>query len=134
MAVALRTRQGPSSLRIRATPTSAATYAIRVKGPISGCHPSQLRDQVAALECGENQRVPHEVEPLRAVGFSDEFLIVDRAGQPDEHGERRAAHPRDPGERGGDPACWAGLVCPECGSIVGGGDHRAGCPGAGTTR
>jgi hypothetical protein len=30
------------------------------------------------------------------------------------------------GEEGGDPVCWAHLVCPECGSIVTDG-HRAGC-------
>ena len=33
----------------------------------------------------------------------------------------------------GDPACWAHLVCPECGGIADG-SHRPGCsqaPGAG---
>jgi hypothetical protein len=29
-------------------------------------------------------------------------------------------------EEGGDPVCWAHLVCPECGAIVTEG-HRAGC-------
>ncbi len=30
---------------------------------------------------------------------------------------------------GGDSACWAHLVCPECGAMESGG-HRDGCPAA----
>ena len=35
----------------------------------------------------------------------------------------------EPGEdasAGGDPACWAHLVCPDCGAVESEG-HRAGC-------
>ena len=32
-------------------------------------------------------------------------------------------------EEGGDPVCWAHLVCPECGAITSEG-HRAGCESA----
>lgn len=30
-------------------------------------------------------------------------------------------------EQGGDPACWAGLLCPDCGAVLDGGPHRQGC-------
>ena len=39
----------------------------------------------------------------------------------DEPGERT-----EDGTHGGDPACWAHLVCPECGAVESDG-HRSGC-------
>ncbi|HET6874437.1 MAG TPA: DUF3565 domain-containing protein [Acidimicrobiales bacterium] len=71
------------------------------------------------LEPGLVQAIPpgveHEVQPDGPVTFSLEFLAVDRAIAV-------------PSEQGGDPACWAGLVCPECGGVRGDGTgHRPGC-------
>jgi tellurite methyltransferase len=72
--------------------------------------------------------VDHEVAPDGAVRFSIEFLAVDR------HRSRRASSGAST-EQGGDPACWAGLLCPECGAVPSpSGDHRPGCPNAGPTR
>lgn len=98
--------------------TAATTPAIRV----------QLRE-------GETQAIPpgvdHQVEPLGAVGFVVEFFAIDR-GHAALAGRR--GDPREPAEQGGDLACWAGLVCPECGAMLDGGEHRAGCPADEVTR
>jgi hypothetical protein len=32
-------------------------------------------------------------------------------------------------ERGGETACYAHLVCPECGAVLDGGAHASGCSG-----
>lgn len=52
-------------------------------------------------------------------------------GEPPADPLRAAPQPQSPagsGEAadGGDPACWACLVCQECGAVVSEG-HRAGC-------
>jgi hypothetical protein len=33
---------------------------------------------------------------------------------------------------GGESACFANLVCPDCGAVLDGGPHRLGCPHRGT--
>jgi tellurite resistance-related uncharacterized protein len=62
--------------------------------------------------------IEHEVSPLGPVRFSIDFLAVDRTPA------------AGAGEEGGDPACWAGLICPECGAVTAGGYHRPGCAAA----
>ena len=34
-------------------------------------------------------------------------------------------------DRGGETACYAHLVCPECGAVLDGGAHASGCSGKG---
>lgn len=79
---------------------------------------------------GSTQAIPpdveHHVRPLGPVSFSVELLAVDerrRGGAaPD------VVPPDQPvADEGGDPACWAGLLCPECGVVLEGGTHREGC-------
>jgi tellurite resistance-related uncharacterized protein len=66
------------------------------------------------LEAGAVRGIPpeyeHEVHPVGSVRCSVEFFEVDRSD----------TNP-------GDPACWAGLLCPECGAVVDQGWHRPGC-------
>jgi hypothetical protein len=49
------------------------------------------------------------------------------AGDPHDREHRDDTERRDDtGDVGGDAACWANLVCDECGAVRGD-EHRAGC-------
>ena len=69
--------------------------------------------------------VEHKVQPLGPVRFVIEFFAV---GEPERAEAVDQAGLRAPADQGGDPACWAGLLCPECGAVLDGGGHRQGCP------
>ncbi len=90
------------------------------------------------LDAGSTQDIPpevmHEVQPLGAVRFSVEFFAVDRPGRSGSGGAGAGGEPVDEPVPVGDPACWAGLLCPECGAVVEGGSHRPGCSLTGANR
>jgi tellurite resistance-related uncharacterized protein len=65
--------------------------------------------------------VCHEVKPVGPVRFSIEFFTVDRHVKPAVNTGVANS------EEGGDPACWAGLLCPECGAVLTEDPHRKGC-------
>jgi len=73
-----------------------------------------------------------EVRPIGPVRFSIDFLAVDKSARPGVAQSARAGE--QPQQRvqdeGGDPACWAGLLCPECGAVLDGGLHPRHCPAA----
>jgi hypothetical protein len=87
-----------------------------------------------ALEPNSTQAIPpdveHRVEPLGPVRFSIAFFTTDSSG-PGETPDRawtdidRRLPPSL--EEGGEPACLAGSICAECGSVVDGSRHRPGC-------
>ena len=88
---------------------------------ITGYHQDDVGDWVAELDCGHQQHVRHR-PPMQW----REWVL-----EP----EGRAAHLGTPlackwcDEEGGDAACFACLVCPECGGVSGDGTgHRPGCP------
>ncbi len=90
-----------------------------------------LETELAGL--GSTQAIPpeidHEVDPVGTVALVVEFYAVDRTS-PDPG--RPADGPKSATDQGGDPACWAGLVCEACGIILDGNPHRPGCPFAAT--
>jgi tellurite resistance-related uncharacterized protein len=72
------------------------------------------------LEEGSTRVIPpgveHDVDPVGPVRLTLDFMTVQRQAATDHE------------DAGGDPACWAGLLCPECGGVVGDGSgHRPGC-------
>lgn len=101
-----------------------------------------LRFGDAEIEAGSTRVIPpdveHEVEPLGEARFWIEFFNVDRTVEPPAVTPERPPPTRpEPAvavayeeEGGGDPACWADLLCPECGAVLDGGSHKDGCPAA----
>ena len=87
---------------------------------------------VAELSCGHRQHVRHRPP------FQLRPWVVDAAGRAGRIGtpiecplcDRGEPPPGESGGQGGDPACWAGLLCPECGAVLGADPHRDGCPAA----
>jgi tellurite resistance-related uncharacterized protein len=86
---------------------------------------------------GSIQAIPpevrHEVQPLGAVRFSIDFFSI-RGPEPtvatiDEDLGGRDASTGAPQalELGGEAACWAHLLCPECGTVLDGGAHIQDC-------
>jgi tellurite resistance-related uncharacterized protein len=80
---------------------------------------------------GSAQAIPpeveHEVQPLGRVCFSIDFLSLPeaRAG-----GNDVTLTAQEAPEQGGETACWAHLLCPECGAVLDGGPHLDGCASA----
>lgn len=73
------------------------------------------------LKAGSMQAIPpgveHQVETVGPVLVCLEILAVERSDQP----AAQTANPEglESPDPGGDPACWAALVCPECGAVAG---------------
>jgi hypothetical protein len=98
-----------------------------VQRPITGFHQDEHGDWIAELACGHQRHVRHQPP------FESRPWVVDpegrrrRLGEPiecglceQESGVRAAA-------AGGEPACLAHIVCPDCGAVLDGGAHRPGC-------
>lgn len=75
----------------------------------------------AEVQAGSMRAIPpdvgHALELVGPVRLAIEFFAVDRTGRDRELSE----------DDGGDAACWAGSLCPECGCVRGD-RHRLDCP------
>jgi hypothetical protein len=98
----------------------------RVQRAIVGYHQDEDGAWVAELACGHQRHVRH------APPFQSRPWVVDadarreRLGMPIECGLCAQGVP-PPAEAGGEAACFAHLVCPECGVVLDGSPHRQGC-------
>jgi len=63
-------------------------------------------------------------DATRQADFGDLVPAPDR--QPSKISSPATADDED-SDQGGDPACWAHLVCQECGAFVAGSPHQADC-------
>jgi uncharacterized protein DUF3565 len=114
--------------------TKCGRYARIVEQAITGYHQDDVGDWVAELACGHDQHVRHRPPFQLREWVLDADGRAGRLGRPlacplCDRGEPPDRSPRvgSVQDEGGDPACWAGLVCPDCGAIVDGGGHRPGC-------
>ena len=78
---------------------------------------------------GSTQAIPpeveHEVQPLGRVCFSIDFLSI-----PEQRAECNDVTVQEAPEQGGETACWAHLLCLECGAVLDGEPHLDGCSSA----
>jgi hypothetical protein len=89
-----------------------------VQRAIVGFHQDDEGEWVAELACGHRQHVRHRPP------FFPEPWVLEAKGRED-----RVGTPLDCliCDQGGEPACLAHLVCPDCGVVLDGSPHRQGC-------
>jgi hypothetical protein len=91
---------------------------------IVGFDRDAAEDWVALLACGHRQHVRHQPPWRERSWVLTEEGRAERLGTPLECRTCDEVTPEEQPE-GGDPACWANQVCPDCGALDG---HVATCP------
>jgi Protein of unknown function (DUF3565) len=95
---------------------------------IVGYHQDDDGDWVAELACGHQQHVRHQPPWQLRPWAVDEEGRQGRLGTPLEC--RLCAQDVSVAEAGGEAACLAHVLCPECGAVLDGSPHRTGCTAA----
>jgi hypothetical protein len=92
-----------------------------VERAIVGFHQDPEGEWVAELACGHQRHVRHEPP------FYPRPWVLEAEGRRQSLGAPLECRLCAQDEAGGDPACLAHLVCPECGVVLDGSAHRSGC-------
>jgi|tagenome__1003787_1003787.scaffolds.fasta_scaffold20389677_1 hypothetical protein len=92
---------------------------------IVGYHQDEHGDWVAELACGHRQHVRHQPPWQVRPWVVDEEGRQGRLGTLLECG--LCAQNVSAPDAGGEAACFAQILCPECGAVLDGGPHRADC-------
>jgi len=89
-----------------------------VQRTIVDFHQDDQGERLATLACGNERHVRHR-PPL----FPGSWVLEA------EGGGKRIGTPLECGlcDQGGEAACFANLVCPDCGVLLDGSPHRPGC-------
>lgn len=85
---------------------------------------------IAELACGHARHVRHRPPFDLRPWILDAEGRRRRLGTPIECGLCEQDAPSAPGDEVGESACYAHLLCPECGAVLDGGPHRPGCASA----
>src|SRR5581483_10332212 len=103
-------------------PAAAPTYPGRMERRIVGFHQDEQGEWVAELACGHRRHVRHRPP------FQLRPWVVDAVSRRERLGtllDCGLCDQRLP--EGGEAACFAHLVCPDCGVVLDGSPHRPGC-------
>jgi hypothetical protein len=119
---------GAVPLVARVGASSRSTYSGPVQRAIVGYHQDEHGDWVAELACGHQQHVRHQPP------FQLRPWVVEAKGRRQRLGTPLECRLCDPipaaaasrGE-GGEAACLAHMLCPDCGVVLDGSPHRPGC-------
>ena len=110
-------------------------YPEAMQRVIVGYHQDAHGAWIAELACGHARHVRHEPPFQLRPWALDAEERRRRLGTTIECGlcEQRVGSSQ-PADEAGESACYAHLLCPECGAVLDGGPHRPGCAAAGNVR